>query len=515
MSALSLLSIALLLSALAGCAVLWSRSGETRVGLFGALFLLVAIHQAVAPWTNWKDPLAWNISSLGGLIGLAVAVLGVFAVVALWRTLGERDRAEKLHWDSMETVRVINELNESDSIPLDARIAKLLEMGTSRFDLEIGILARVRKNRYEIVAIHSPESFPATSGAVFSLEETFCKNTLNSERPIGLERIAESDCAESLHRAAFPFSAYLGAAITVDGASYGTLSFASFEPRKNRFNGTEKDLIRLMAQWIGTEIGKRDERENAADSKRDSAVDSGVDPAVDSIAEVPPLATLVPSASAARREGPDEPAATEIKEVPSRIRKRSDPRYIERVIDPNRILQRNENELRALAGDSVNFVMKLDADLGFAAAQNLPLKAIVRTLVMNARDAMPEVGDLVVESANLEIAAGEPGQMPALAPDRYVTLSFTDSGKEPDANALSQLFDRAPADADPSSVDDRLALSTVYRVLQICGGDLSVRVEPGCGSTFTVYLPRLREPVRAPRKAAPALAPATPSSTAH
>ena len=54
MSALALLSIALLLTALAGCAALWSRSGETRVGLFGALFLLIAIHQAVAPWADWS-----------------------------------------------------------------------------------------------------------------------------------------------------------------------------------------------------------------------------------------------------------------------------------------------------------------------------------------------------------------------------------------------------------------------------------------------------------------------------
>ena len=185
------------------------------------------------------------------------------------------------------------------------------------------------------------------------------------------------------------------------------------------------------------------------------------------------------------------------------------------MINPNRILQRIENELRTLASDSVDFAMKLDPSLGFAAAQNLPLKAIARTLVMNARDAMPEGGTLVVETSNLEIAAGEPGQIPALAPDRYVTISFMDSGEEPDADALSRLFDRAPVDADQPRSDDRLALSAVYRILQICGGDLSVKVEPGRGSTYTVYLPRARAQVRATRKAAPALGPVMPSSTAH
>jgi hypothetical protein len=502
MIALFLLSIALLVAALAGCAVLWTRSGETRVGLFGVLFLLIAIHQAVAPWTDWNAPLSWNTSFFGGLAGLAAGVLGVLTVVALWRTLAERDRAERLHWDSMETVRIINELNEGDSIPLDAKLARLLEMGASRFDLEVAMVARVRKGRYEIIAIHSPESFPASAGAVFSLEETFCKNTLNSERPVGIEQISESNWAESLNRAAFPFSAYLGATIAVDGASYGTLSFASFEPREDRFNGTEKDLIRLMAQWIGFEIGKRTERKTAIDSSADSSV------------EDPTLATPVPSSSAARQQGVVAPTVAEIKKAASRTGKRSDPRDVERVIDPNRVLQRIGNELRALAGDSVNFVMKLDPNLGFAAAQNLPLKTIVRTLVMNARDAMPEGGELVVETTNLEIAAGEPGQMPALAPDRYVTLSFLDSGREPDADALSRLFDRTPVNAEQASGDDRLPLSTVYRILQICGGDLSVKIEPGCGSTFTVFLPRAREQVRAPRKAAPALAPVMPSSTA-
>jgi hypothetical protein len=361
------------------------------------------------------------------------------------------------------------------------------------------MVARVENDQYEIIAIHSPESFSVRAGAVFSLEETFCKNTLDSKRPVGIEQISESNWAESLERAAFPFSAYLGAAVTFEGASYGTLSFASFEPRKDRFNGTEKDLIRLMARWIGYEIGKHSERRTP----------------VDSATKQPTLADSVPATSTTPQQPVDEPAVAQIKEAPSHSTKRSDPRSVEHVIDPNRILQRIENELRALAGNSVSFAMKLDPGLGFAAAKSLPLTAILRTLVMNARDAMPEGGELIVETTNLEIAAGEPGQVPARAPDRYVTLSFMDSGREPDADALSRLFDHAPGNSEQSSSDDRLALSYVYRALQICGGDLSVNIEPGRGSTFTVYLPRAREQVRAPRKAAPALAPAMPSSIAH
>jgi hypothetical protein len=518
MSALSLLSIALLLAALAGCAVLWTRSGEIRVGLFGALFLLIAIHLAVAPWTNWNDPLGWNLSSSGGLIGLAVGALGVFAVVALWRTLAERDRAEKLHWDSMETLRVINELSEDGSTSLDDKIARLLEMGAARFDLEVAMLARVREDRYEIIAVHSPENFPATSGAVFSLGETFCKNTLNSDRPVGVEQISESNWAGTLNRAAFPFSAYLGTAITVDRVRYGTLSFASFEPRKYRFTGTEKDLIRLMAQWIGSAFGQTNERQTAIESSIDSAIGASIDSAVKASAnppdENPTFVAPAPASSAARQPNAAVSRATELQKKPA-ARKRPGPRYEERVIDPNRVLQRTESRLRSLLGDSVKLVLKLDPGLGFAAAKNLPLDAIVRSLVINARNAMPKGGELVVETANVEIDAGESNLIPTMAPDRYVKLSFVDSGSDPDADALSKIFDRAPADAAQPSGGGRLALPSVYRILQICGGDLSVEIEPGCGSTYTVYLPRAREQVQPASEATPALAPVTPSATVH
>jgi hypothetical protein len=494
MSALLLLTIALFLAALVGCAVLWHRSGETRVGLFGALFLLIAIHQGVTAWTNWNDPLGWNAASLERLLGLAVGTLGVLIVVALWRTLAERDRAEKLHWDSMETVRIIDELNENDSMPLDAKIAKLLEMGAARFGLAVAMVARVRESRYEIIAIHAPEDFPVVPGAVFPLEETVCKNIVDSDRPVGIEQIPESDAMGSRERAAFGFGAYLGAAIRVNGATYGTLSFASFEPRTDRFSGTEKDLIRLMAQCVGSEIARRDGAKSSAES--------------------PALAAPTHAPSVARQTAMDEPEAAASNETASLAGNHSE-QYVGRVIDPNRILQRIGNELRTLAGESVNFEMKLDPNLGFAAAQNVPFKAIARTLVMNAREAMPEGGELVIESANLEIAGGESGQMPAVAPDRYVTISFRDSGAEPDADALTRLFDQAAPDTEPPSGPRRLPLSTVYRVLQICGGDLSVKVEPGRGSTFTVFLPRAREQVRAPRKAAPALAPVMPSPISH
>jgi len=502
MSALLLLSIALLLAAVAGCMVLWSRSGETRVGRFGALFLLIALHQALTAWTSWDIPLGWNLASLGCLIGLAVGALGVLTVIAYAHTLGERDRAEKLHWDSMETVRIIDELNESDTMSFETKSAKLLEVGAARFGLPVGMVTRIRKDRFEIIALHAPADFPVSVGDCFPLDGTFCKNIVDSERIVSVEQISESKAERSAERAAFGFRAFLGSAIRFDGTAYGTLSFAGFEPRLDRFTATEKDLIRLMAQCVATEIAKRDGATAAFDT-----------PVLDPIAASPVRLAANAAAMAAGWNG-----IAAIDAAALRNGSRSDPGRVERVIDPNRILRHIERELRALAGDSVNFTMKLDPNLGLAAAQDVSLETIARTLVSHARAAMPDGGDLVIESANLEVADGATAQMPAVAPDRYVTISFRDSGPEPDANALSRLFDPAAGSCEQPSVDGSLALSTVYRVLQICGGDLSVKVEPGRGSTFTVFLPHsreshARESTQIPHQTAPA--PVAPDPMAH
>jgi hypothetical protein len=497
MSALSLLSIALLLAAIAGCVVLWNRSGETRVGRFGALFVLVAIYQSLTAWTNGNTPLGWNLATLGCLVGLAVGALGILTLVAYAHTLDERDRVEKLHWDSMETVRIIDELNESDAMSLDAKTTKLLEVGAARFGMPVGMATRIRADRYEVTAIDAPKGFPVAVGDSFPLEETFFKNVVDSERPVGIEQIFEGGAEGSRERPGF--GAYLGAAIRIDGTTYGTLSFGSFEPRVDRFSGTEKDLIRLMAQCIGSEIARHDGAVTAFDTR-----------VLDRIA-----ARRVRHATTSPKVAAGGNGAAAVAEAPLRDARRCDSRAVERVIDPNRILRRIGNELRALAGDSVNFVMKLDPNLGFAAAQNVPLETIARTLVSHAREAMPDGGELVVESANLEIADDKSGQMPAVAPDRYVTISFRDSGPEPDPNALSRLFGPSAGDAAAPSSGGKLALSTVYRALQICGGDLSVKVEPGLGSTFTVFLPRARDAMQTARESAPARAPVVPDPMAR
>jgi signal transduction histidine kinase len=180
----------------------------------------------------------------------------------------------------------------------------------------------------------------------------------------------------------------------------------------------------------------------------------------------------------------------------------------------NAALERLEKRMRRVAGPRVEVVLELAPDLRPARALRLPLDAILLSLVNKAAEAMPEGGRLTVATANHEIARHEPDVLPAVAPDRYVTISLSETSGAVDADALARVFDHEERPAEkPEALPDaagQLPLSTVYRMLQRAGGDLSVEVEPGQGSTFTVFLPLADEAARRPQEPRSSLLPAAP-----
>ena len=167
-----------------------------------------------------------------------------------------------------------------------------------------------------------------------------------------------------------------------------------------------------------------------------------------------------------------------------------------------------------VAGPRVEVVLELAPDLRPARALRLPLDAILLSLVSKAAQVMPEGGRLTVATANHEITRHEPDVLPAVAPARYVTISISETSGAVDADALARVFDREEQRAEASEAlpeaADRLPLSTVYRMLQRAGGDLSVEVEPGQGSTFTVFLPLAEEATHRPQAPRPSRAPTAP-----
>ncbi len=475
MSVLLIASLAVLAMATLGSVAILMRTGETRVALLTGLFLLLGLQQGMTLSQSWQVPLAFDLGTAGALAGMAIGVLGLLSVLALGRTLGELERAESLHWESMEGVRGLSNLASRHEMAIEERLPLLLEMGCERLDLEIGLVSRVHKGRYEVLAIHAPESFPIDPGATFELAETFCSATLASDRPVAVNRASEVHWLSSPSRNPLHFEAYLGCAIRVHGEVRGSLVFASPEPRPQRFTASHKDLLVLMGQWIAAE---QERGELAAAEQEQSELAE---------AEQQRRRQAEQELERSRREAVER-ASNVAGAVRSARRRRasSEPR----ALDLNATLSRLEKRMRRLLPSNVKLVLRKGEALAKLQPQRLPLDAILMSLVRKAAETMPEGGRVTVTTANHETAGGNPDVMEAVAPARYVTLSVAESSGAVDADALARVFD-AP-EKEPirgAEAEGGLLLSTVYRLLQRVGGDLSVEVEPGRGSRFIVFLP--------------------------
>jgi CheY-like chemotaxis protein len=107
---------------------------------------------------------------------------------------------------------------------------------------------------------------------------------------------------------------------------------------------------------------------------------------------------------------------------------------------------------------------------------------------MNARDAMPRGGRLVITTANAEIEAE--GEVEGVAPGSWVTLEVRDSGVGMNADTVSHIFEPFFSTKEARR-GTGLGLSTVAAIAQQSGGHVGVESAPGQGSTFTVYLPQV------------------------
>jgi len=119
----------------------------------------------------------------------------------------------------------------------------------------------------------------------------------------------------------------------------------------------------------------------------------------------------------------------------------------------------------------------------------------VLNLALNARDAMPQGGRLVIETKRVEIAGGS---APPVPPGRYAMLTVTDDGVGMDEETRRHIFEPFFT-TKPEGAGSGLGLATVHRIVERHGGAIRVDTAPGRGTTFRVYLPcveRLAEPER-------------------
>jgi PAS domain S-box-containing protein len=167
-----------------------------------------------------------------------------------------------------------------------------------------------------------------------------------------------------------------------------------------------------------------------------------------------------------------------------------------KILDLNGVVTENLKMLTRVIGEDIDLVMIPAATLGAVRADSGQIEQVIMNLAVNARDAMPSGGKLTIETSNLSLDQEHARFLPPLIPGNYVMLAISDTGAGMDSETQSRIFE--PFFTTKGTKGTGLGLSTVYGIVKQSGGYIWVSSEPGKGTTFKIYLPRVAESVESP-----------------
>ncbi len=183
-----------------------------------------------------------------------------------------------------------------------------------------------------------------------------------------------------------------------------------------------------------------------------------------------------------------------------------------KIVDLNAVVKNIGDMLRRLVGDDVSITVKPDISLGNIKADVGQLEQILMNLAVNARDAMPDGGQISIETGNAELDESYQREHEPVQPGRYVMLSVSDSGCGMDAGTTAQIFEPFFTTKEAGK-GAGLGLSTVYGIVKQSAGYIWVYSEPGKGTTFKLYFPWVSEVADAPGQPAEKVEPCGGSET--
>ncbi|HLJ39851.1 MAG TPA: ATP-binding protein [Candidatus Acidoferrales bacterium] len=164
------------------------------------------------------------------------------------------------------------------------------------------------------------------------------------------------------------------------------------------------------------------------------------------------------------------------------------------ILDLNATVSEMGKLLKRLVREDIEFSFRPGASLGRLKADPGQIEQVIMNLVVNALDAMPNGGKLAIETYNSTVSDTFAGARSPIRPGEYVMLAVTDTGCGMDAATKSHIFEPFFTTKEAGK-GTGLGLATVYGVVNQSNGGIWVGSEPGRGTRFEIYLPRVEAPV--------------------
>jgi PAS domain S-box-containing protein len=160
-----------------------------------------------------------------------------------------------------------------------------------------------------------------------------------------------------------------------------------------------------------------------------------------------------------------------------------------RRINLNHILAEMDEILRRVIRESIEVINRFEEGLGMIFVDPVQIEQVMLNLAVNASDAMPDGGELTIETSNIDLGSDFVRKHPEVEPGPYALLAVSDSGIGMDEATLSQIFEPFFT-TKRVGVGTGLGLAMVYGVVKQSGGFIWAYSEPGMGTSFKIYFPR-------------------------
>jgi two-component system cell cycle sensor histidine kinase/response regulator CckA len=203
----------------------------------------------------------------------------------------------------------------------------------------------------------------------------------------------------------------------------------------------------------------------------------------------------LPADDPLRRDvGEIEKAGERAAELTRRLMTLGRPQILEtRTLNLNGIIDGIETMLKPLLGENIRLVTVKSPDLGNVRANSGHMEQIIVNLAVNARDAMPDGGELRIETANVEIDPHNTATFGGLRPGPYVILRVSDTGTGMERDVLERVFEPFFTTKDKDT-GRGLGLAVVYGMVRQYEGHVAIQSEVGKGTVLTIHLPRVNDP---------------------